>query len=42
MSTINKGNGILTLINVFTADPDAQLKLVSLLIEATEKAMRHS
>lgn len=41
MSTIKKGHDILTLINVFTVSPDKQQQLVDLLVEATEKTMRH-
>ena len=41
MSTIEKGNGVLTLINVFTVAPEQQEKLVALLIEATEQTMKH-
>ena len=41
MSTIETGNGLLTLINVFTVDPEKQQKLVTLLIEATEQTMKH-
>lgn len=35
MTTIDKNNKILTLINVFTVKPDDQQKLVDLLIQAT-------
>lgn len=42
MSTIEKGNGVLTLINVFSVAPDKQNELVSLLVEATEKTMKHA
>jgi len=41
MSKIEKGNSVLTLINVFTVDPDKQQKLVAVLIEATEQTMKH-
>jgi quinol monooxygenase YgiN len=41
MSTIEKGNSILTLINVFTVEPEKQEALVALLIEATEQTMKH-
>ena len=41
MTTIENGSNLLTLINVFTVEPDKQQQLVSLLIEATEKTMRH-
>jgi quinol monooxygenase YgiN len=40
VSTIKKGN-LLTLINVFTVEPDKQQKLIALLIEATEQTMKH-
>jgi quinol monooxygenase YgiN len=42
MTTIEKGNRVLTLINVFTVEPDKQGELVELLIEATEKTMKHA
>ncbi|MBC7957807.1 MAG: antibiotic biosynthesis monooxygenase [Cytophagales bacterium] len=41
MSTIEKGNSVLTLINVFTVEPEKQPALVALLIDATEQTMRH-
>jgi quinol monooxygenase YgiN len=41
VTTIEKNSGVLTLINVFTVDPEKQSQLVDLLIEATEKTMRH-
>ena len=41
MSTIEKGNGVLTLINVFTVEPERQNELVKVLIEATEQTMKH-
>jgi quinol monooxygenase YgiN len=41
MSTIEKGNRILTLINVFTVEPENQEKLVKLLTDATEETMKH-
>jgi quinol monooxygenase YgiN len=41
MSTITKGNSVLTLINVFTVEPANQQKLVTLLIEATDRTMKH-
>jgi len=40
MSAIEKGNGVLTLINVFDVEPSNQGRLVELLIEATEKTMK--
>jgi quinol monooxygenase YgiN len=41
MTTIQKDQDVLTLINVFTVKPDAQETLVALLVEATERTMRH-
>ena len=41
MSTIEKGNSVLTLINVFTVEPAKQQALVTLLIDATEQTMKH-
>jgi quinol monooxygenase YgiN len=41
MSTIEKGSSLLTLINVFTVEPEKQQKLITLLIEATEQTMKH-
>ena len=40
MSTIERGNSVLTLINVFTVEPEKQQALVALLIEATEQTMK--
>ncbi len=40
MPTIEKGGTRLTLINVFTVEPKDQERLVALLIEATEHAMK--
>ncbi len=40
MTTIVKGRSVLTLINVFTVDPDKQQALIALLIEATEQTMK--
>jgi quinol monooxygenase YgiN len=39
MTIIEKGNRVLTLINVFTVEPENQQKLMTLLIEATEQTM---
>jgi len=39
--TISKENNYLTLINVFTIDPENQQKLVDLLISATESTVRN-
>ena len=41
MSQITPTNNVATLINVFTVSPDNQQKLAELLIEATQKTMRH-
>ena len=41
MATIKQHDDIFTLINVFTVAPDDQERLSALLIEATEKTMRH-
>lgn len=40
-SLIAKGQDVVTLINVFTVDPDRQAELLALLREATEDTMRH-
>ena len=41
MVQIASGNEVATLINVFTVSPENQQKLVDMLVEATEKTMRH-
>jgi quinol monooxygenase YgiN len=41
MSIIAKGSKVLTLINVFTVEPEKQQQLVAVLVEATDKAMKH-
>ena len=41
MITIKKGNGVVTLINVFTVEPAKQPELVDLLVRATEESVRH-
>jgi quinol monooxygenase YgiN len=41
MATIAKGNDLVTLVNVFTVKPDDQTRLAALLVDATEKTMRH-
>jgi len=41
MTTISTGNKYLTLINVFTVDPDHQQELVELLIQATQGTVQH-
>jgi quinol monooxygenase YgiN len=40
MVTIRKGRDVLTLVNVFTVRPENQQKLVDMLVEATDKAMK--
>jgi heme-degrading monooxygenase HmoA len=39
--SIGAGDGVVTLINVFTVDPDRQQQLVDLWQQATEETMRH-
>jgi hypothetical protein len=41
MPTISKDNKVATLINVFTVEPGNQQKVVDMLVETTEKAMKH-
>lgn len=41
MTTISKGGQLVSLINVFTVEPDRQQEVVDRLVEATEKVMRH-
>ena len=41
MVEIATGNQLATLINVFTVSPENQQRLVDMLIEATQKTMRH-
>lgn len=41
MVTISKENELVTLINVFTVEPENQQKLADLLVEATEKTMKN-
>ena len=41
MTTISKDNDVVTLINVFTVEPENQQRLVDMLVEATEKMMRN-
>jgi quinol monooxygenase YgiN len=41
MTTISKDSKLVTLINVFTVEPDRQQQLVDLLIQATETSMRY-
>jgi quinol monooxygenase YgiN len=40
MTTISKDNNVVTLINVFTVEPENQQRLVDMLVEATEKTMK--
>lgn len=40
MATITKGADLVTLVNIFTVQPDEQDKLATLLIEATEQTMK--
>lgn len=40
MVTISKDNKVVTLINVFTVEPENQQRLVDLFVEATEKTMK--
>jgi quinol monooxygenase YgiN len=40
-TTISTGSPLVTLINVFTVSPDDQQQLVDLLVEATDKVIRH-
>ena len=41
MTTISQDNNVVTLINVFTVEPENQQKVVDMLIEATEKTMKN-
>jgi quinol monooxygenase YgiN len=41
MTTISKDNKVVTLINVFTVEPENQQKLTDMLVEATEKTMKN-
>ena len=41
MTTIDKGQQVLTLINVFTVAPEKQDELVKLLVDATQQTMKH-
>jgi heme-degrading monooxygenase HmoA len=40
-TTISKDSSVITLINIFTVDPQHQQKLINMLVDATEKTMRH-
>ncbi len=42
MITIEKGRGVLTLINVFTVEPTRQSELIDLLTRATDLSVRHA
>ena len=39
MTSIHKDSNIITLINIFTVDPQNQQRLVDMLVEATEQIM---
>ena len=41
MTTISKDNKVVTLINVFTVEPENQQRLADMLIEATAKTMKN-
>ncbi len=41
MTTISEDNKVVTLINVFTVEPENQQKLVDMLVEATQKTMKN-
>lgn len=41
MTTISKDDGVVTLVNVFTVAPENQQRLIEMLIQATEKTMKH-
>ncbi len=41
MITISKENDVVTLINVFTVEPENQQRLVEMLVGATEKTMKN-
>jgi hypothetical protein len=40
MVSISKDNDVVTLINIFTVDPEDQQRLVDVLVEATQTVMR--
>lgn len=40
MSTIERDRDVMTLVNVFAVKPEDQNRLVTLLVEATEKTMK--
>ncbi len=39
MAVISTGNDVVTLVNVFTVEPENQQRLVDLLVEATKQVM---
>ena len=41
MTTISKDSDVVTLINVFTVEPENQQRLVDMLVEATERTMKN-
>jgi quinol monooxygenase YgiN len=41
MATIEKGQKVMTLVNIFTVSPDKQEELADLLVRATNDTMRH-
>jgi quinol monooxygenase YgiN len=41
MTTISKSNKLVTIINVFTVEPENQQQLIDLLARATETYVRH-
>ena len=41
VTTIDPEQNVVTLINIFTVEPDRQQRLVQLLAQATEEVMRH-
>ena len=41
MAEISEHNKCVTLINVFTVEPENQEKLIAMLVEATDTTMRH-
>ena len=42
MTTIEKDSGLVTIINVFTVEPEDQQKLIDLLSKATNTSVRHA
>jgi quinol monooxygenase YgiN len=41
VATIAKDNKVVTLVNIFTVEQENQQRLVEMLVEATEKTMKH-